>query len=218
MVGADQPFSTRQPDFQSVPKFRFRPESEKSCDRLKPKSPQGQVNLGGGQQLQLLFKKIAAPVSFLRGRPVIRRRALYRSGDPDIFKFQTILSPYADLLACPTRPPKRPIQPTTRLIAREHSACPVGPVGPGRQTNDHDAGFRIAPTWHRLTPIFLRPVSRFFFPGHFFPPPDKAGTTPTGDNPAPEGLEAHRFARGRIWQDVRPIQREMWCRFLATIA
>ena len=199
-------------------KFRFRSESKKSCHRLKPESPQGEVNPGGRQQPQLCVEKITASIPFPRRRSVIGRNALHRSSDPDTFKFQTIFPAHAGLPTPPSRPPKRAIQPASRLISREHSASPVGAMSPGGQSDNHNPRLRIPPPRHRLTPVPLLSVGRFFFLRHFLPPANQSGAKTAGGNLPPETLQAHRPARGGIRQEVRPIQREICCRFRATMA
>ena len=186
--------------------------------RLKSEAPQRQVHPGRSQKTEFPFKKIGTPVAFPGSRPVVRRRALHRSRDPNLPQPQTVIPTGALRLAGPTGPPQRPVKPAAGFIPREHSSCAVGPVRSRGQAHHNDPGIRISPPRHGSAPISLAPISGLSFLRHPFPPPHQPRATPAGDEFPPETFQAHPCGRGGIRQEARPIQRERWCRFLATIA
>ena len=201
-----------------MPKLGFWPKTKKPHHRIKSEGSQGQKNLGRFEKANFPRKKPGAPIPFAWPRPVVRRSTFHRGGYPDILKPQTVLPSHTLGLTRPTGAPQGPVEPAARLIPREHAPRPVCPVRPGRQADHNDPRPRVPPTRYWLSPVGFVPVSGLFLPGHLFPPPDQPGATPTGGDFPPEGFQAHPWARGGIRQEVRPIQREIWCRFFATIA
>jgi len=199
-------------------KLGLRTQTKKAGHGLKTKTTQSQINPGRFQQLQLLLEKRGASIPLLGGWSVARRRTTDRRRDPDVLKLQPI--PHVDALRLtgPTRFPKSPVEPPTRLIPREHPPRPVRPMSAGSQSHHHHPGIRIAPTRHRLSPVGFVSVGGFFFLRHLFPPLHQPRASPAGGDLPLQSGQAHPRARGGIRHEVRLIQRERWCRFFATIA
>ena len=218
MVGADEPLAVRERYFHPVAESRLGPEAKKPGHCLESETTQRQINPRCFQKFEFFPEKGSAVVSLPGGRPVSRRGTPDGSRDPNVSKFQTILPANAFRPACPTGLPQGPIKPAPRLIPRKHPSGPVGAVCSRGQSDHHDSRIWIPPTRHRLPPIRLVPIGGFFFLRHLFPPADQSGTSSASDDFLLETFEGHPWERGEVWQEVRPIQREIWCRFRATIA
>jgi hypothetical protein len=69
-----------------------------------------------------------------------------------------------------------------RAVAREDAARPVRPVGCGGETQDHDAGVRVAETGDGTPPVSLVFEGGSLFPGDLLAPGDEARAVAAGDD------------------------------------
>ena len=87
-------------------------------------------------------------------------------------------------------PVQRGEQPVAGPVPGEDPAGPVRAVGGGRQTDDDQAGRRIAEAGHGLRPVRVVAVGRPLLPAHLLAPLDQARARPARHDVAPHGVQA----------------------------
>ncbi len=94
-------------------------------------------------------------ISLIGKWPIGGRCAADYGGYVNIFETQAVVAVLARRLVGIPRPVERGVKPITRSIAGEHTTRSVGSVGGGSKSNNRYAGFYIAESVKRASPIAL---------------------------------------------------------------
>jgi len=102
---------------------------------------------------ELGIEMCRAVPNLLRRGLVSRRSAADDRGDPCFAKLESVFARGTLWLICEGSLVKHGIHEVTGTVAREGSACPVGPVSARSEAEDEDPGTRVAKARNRPTPI-----------------------------------------------------------------
>lgn len=128
-------------------------------------------------------------------RLVLRRGASHRRGDVAVTQPQAVVSRDGRRLVRESDAVERAIQPVSASVAREYAPCPVPSVRSGGETDDQEAGVRVAEPRNGSPPILPLAERRALRAGDRFAVPHKARALAALDDFRGESPETF----GRQW-------------------
>jgi len=135
-----------------------------------------------GECLDLAGEEGSAVAYLLRKRFVLRRRATDDGGYPGLVELEAVVAGNAGGLVGKTHVMEYGIHKIAGAVAGEDAACPVGPMRPGSESKDVDAGAPVAEAGDRPAPVGLVPVGAALGFGDTPAIITEAGASLTGDD------------------------------------
>lgn len=168
-----------------VPEFRFcgicnSPRfAERIHRRFKANLTQSDNNADIFQQSDFFQKKWLAVENLLRGWLVERRCTAECCSDVAIGQRQSVTAVKRFGLIGETGFVQRPEKPVAAVVACEHASRPVAAVCRRRETDEQEAGIRIAEARDRFGPVFFIRETLYLFSSDALTPSYKTRTRPT---------------------------------------